>query len=115
MAVAVVWFLVFETALRLHGGSEAAPAFQQLFMPDAATGHRLKPGASTRYSTAEFSTTIAINAQGVRDDEPHHFPVAGGGVLARRAFRHAAIRRARSFAAPDFRQDVEEAETLEIA
>ena len=69
-AVAVVWFLVFETALRLHGGSEAAPAFQQLFMPDPATGHRLKPGASTRYTTAEFSTTIAINAQGVRDDEP---------------------------------------------
>jgi lysophospholipase L1-like esterase len=70
LAVAVVWFLVFETALRLHGGSEAAPAFQQLFMPDPATGHRLKPGASTRYSTAEFSTTIAINPQGVRDDEP---------------------------------------------
>lgn len=69
-AVAVVWFLVFETALRLHGGSEAAPAFQQLFMPDPATGHRLKPGAATRYTTAEFSTTITINAQGVRDDEP---------------------------------------------
>jgi lysophospholipase L1-like esterase len=69
-AVAVVWFLVFETALRLHGGSEAAPAFQQLFMPDPATGHRLKPGTSTRYTTAEFSTTITVNAQGVRDDEP---------------------------------------------
>lgn len=69
-AVAVVWFVVFEAALRVHGGSEAAPAFQQLFMPDPATGHRLRPGASTRYTTAEFSTTIAINAQGVRDDEP---------------------------------------------
>ena len=69
-AVAVVWFAVFEAALRIHGGSEAAPAFQQLFMPDPATGHRLRPGASTRYTTAEFSTTIAINAQGVRDDEP---------------------------------------------
>jgi hypothetical protein len=69
-AVAVVWFAVFETGLRLHGGSEAAPAFQQLFMPDAATGHRLRPGASTRYTTAEFSTTISINAQGVRDEEP---------------------------------------------
>lgn len=69
-AVAVVWFVTFETALRVHGGSEAAPAFQQLFMPDAATGHRLRPGASTRYTTAEFSTAIAINAQGVRDDEP---------------------------------------------
>ena len=69
-AVAVVWFAVFEAGLRIHGGSEAAPAFQQLFMPDPATGHRLRPGAATRYTTAEFSTTIAINAQGVRDDEP---------------------------------------------
>ena len=69
-AVAVVWFAVFEAALRIHGGSEAAPAFQQLFMSDPATGHRLRPGASTRYTTAEFSTTIVINAQGVRDDEP---------------------------------------------
>jgi hypothetical protein len=69
-AVAAVWFAVFEIALRLHGGSEAAPAFQQLFMPDAATGHRLRPGAATRYTTAEFSTTIAVNAQGVRDDDP---------------------------------------------
>jgi hypothetical protein len=69
-AVAVVWFAVFETALRIHGGSEAAPAFQQLFMADAATGHRLRPGATTRYTTAEFSTSITINAQGVRDDDP---------------------------------------------
>jgi lysophospholipase L1-like esterase len=69
-AVAMVWFAVFEAALRIHGGSEAAPAFQQLFMPDPVTGHRLRPGASTRYTTAEFSTIIAINAQGVRDDEP---------------------------------------------
>jgi len=69
-ALTLGWFLAFEAALRLHGGSEAAPAFQQLFTPDPATGHRLQPGASTEYTTAEFSTTIAINAQGVRDDEP---------------------------------------------
>ena len=69
-AMATAWFAVFEIALRVHGGSEAAPAFQQLFVPDPAAGHRLRPGASTRYTTAEFSTTIAINAQGVRDDEP---------------------------------------------
>lgn len=69
-ATTLVWFGVFEAALRLHGGSEAAPAFQQLFMPDPATGHRLRPGASTRFTTAEFSTRIAINPQGVRDDEP---------------------------------------------
>jgi lysophospholipase L1-like esterase len=69
-AMGLVWFAVFEVALRLHGGSEAAPAFQQLFMPDPATGHRLRPGASTRFTTAEFSARIAINAQGVRDDEP---------------------------------------------
>lgn len=69
-ALTLVWFFVFEAGLRMYGGSEAAPAFQQLFMPDPATGHRLRPGASTEFTTAEFSTTIAINAQGVRDDEP---------------------------------------------
>jgi lysophospholipase L1-like esterase len=68
-ATGLVWFGVFEWALRVNGGSEAAPAFQQLFMPDPALGHRLRPGASTRFTTAEFSTTIAINAQGVRDDD----------------------------------------------
>ena len=69
-ALTLVWFFVFEAGLRMYGGSEAAPAFQQLFMPDPATGHRLRPGASTEFTTAEFSTTIAINPQGVRDDEP---------------------------------------------
>lgn len=68
--IATAWFAVFEGALRLHGGSEASPAFQRLFMPDPATGHRLRPDTSTRFTTSEFSTTIAINAQGVRDDEP---------------------------------------------
>jgi lysophospholipase L1-like esterase len=63
-------FGVLEAGLRWHGGSEAAPGFQQLFMQDARVGHRLRPGASTRYTTPEFSTQIAINAQGVRDDEP---------------------------------------------
>lgn len=69
-ATGLVWFGVFEAALRTYGGSEAAPAFQQLFMPDPAVGHRLRPGATTRFTTSEFSATIAINAQGVRDDEP---------------------------------------------
>ncbi len=69
-AMGLVWFGVFEAALRIDGGSEAAPAFQQLFMPDPVVGHRLRPGAITRFTTAEFSATIAINAQGVRDDEP---------------------------------------------
>lgn len=69
-AIGFGWFGVFEAALRIYGGSEAAPAFQQLFMPDPASGHRLRSGATTRFTTAEFSATIAINAQGVRDDEP---------------------------------------------
>jgi hypothetical protein len=69
-AMGLVWFGVFEAALRLYGGSEAAPAFQHLFMPDPVVGHRLRPGATTRFTTAEFSATITINAQGVRDDEP---------------------------------------------
>jgi lysophospholipase L1-like esterase len=63
-------FVALEAGLRWHGGSEASPAFQQLFMQDPRVGHRMRPGASARYTTPEFSTSIAINAQGVRDDEP---------------------------------------------
>jgi lysophospholipase L1-like esterase len=63
-------FAVLEAGLRWHGGSEASPGFQSLFMQDERVGHRLRPGASTRYSTVEFSTDLAINADGVRDDAP---------------------------------------------
>jgi len=63
-------FGVFETALRVWGHSEAAPAFQGLFDGDPATGYRLKPNARIRFATSEFDTEIHINAEGVRDDEP---------------------------------------------
>lgn len=63
-------FAVLEAGLRLRGGTEASPSFQTLFMSDAQVGHRLRPGARTRYATEEFTTDLAINAQGVRDDEP---------------------------------------------
>jgi lysophospholipase L1-like esterase len=61
-------FAAFEAFLRWQGGSEAAPVFQQLFMPDPAIGYRLRPGRSVVYTTREFTTPITINAQGVRDD-----------------------------------------------
>lgn len=61
---------VLEAGLRWYGGSEASPGFQSIFMNDPAVGHRLKPNARTTYTTVEFSTDLAINAQGVRDDEP---------------------------------------------
>lgn len=61
---------VLEAGLRWYGGSEASPGFQSLFMNDPAVGHRLRPNARTTYTTSEFSTDLAINAQGVRDDEP---------------------------------------------
>jgi hypothetical protein len=61
-------FVAFEALLRWKGGSEAAPGFQQLFMPDQQIGYRLRPGASTTFSTSEFTTDIAINEAGVRDD-----------------------------------------------
>jgi lysophospholipase L1-like esterase len=61
-------FAMVEATLRLEGGSEAAPAFQSLFLQDGQVGYRLKPNASTRYTTVEFSTDITINGQGVRDD-----------------------------------------------
>ena len=60
-----------RSALRAWGHSEAAPAFQALFMPDPAIGYRLRPDARTRFVTAEFDTEIAINEQGVRDDARH--------------------------------------------
>jgi lysophospholipase L1-like esterase len=61
-------FAAFESFLRWQGGSEAAPVFQQLFMPDDAIGYRLRPGQSVVYTTREFSTPIAINGEGVRDE-----------------------------------------------
>ena len=69
-AIAAAQFALFEIALRLWGHSEAAPSFQALFMPDPAIGYRLRPDARTRFVTEEFDASIAINAQGVRDDEP---------------------------------------------
>jgi lysophospholipase L1-like esterase len=62
-------FVLLEAAIRWHGGSEVAPAFQALFTRDPEIGHRLQPGASARFTTVEFSTDLRINAQGVRDDE----------------------------------------------
>ncbi len=65
-----VEFVVLEAGMRWAGRSEAAPGFQALFMQDPQVGHRLQPGASTVYSTPEFTTALAINAEGVRDDQP---------------------------------------------
>lgn len=69
LLVLAVQFGLFEAGLRRWGSSEAAPAFQGLFITDQATGYRLKPGARVRYTTSEFDTDIAINSAGVRDDE----------------------------------------------
>ena len=68
LAIAAAQFAVFEVALRLWGHSEASVAFQTLFMPDPVIGYRLRPNTRTRFTTVEFDTEIAVNAQGVRDD-----------------------------------------------
>lgn len=68
-AVALVQFGLFEAGMRLGGGTEAAPEFQQLFTPDPVVGYRLRPGASARFKTADFDTRISINQAGVRDRE----------------------------------------------
>lgn len=68
-AVCAAQFAAFEFALRAWGGTEAAPAFQRLFMPDPVIGYRLKPGVTTRFETSEFATDISINAAGTRDDD----------------------------------------------
>ncbi len=69
LAIAAAQFALFEAALRVWGHSEAAPAFQALFIPDPVIGYRLRPGARVRFATAEFDTQIAVNDQGVREDE----------------------------------------------
>lgn len=69
LIVIVVEFGLFEAGLRLSAGTEAAPEFQALFARDDRIGHVLKPGATARFSTVEFTTDIRINDAGVRDDE----------------------------------------------
>jgi lysophospholipase L1-like esterase len=69
VAIIGAQFALFEVALRTWGHSEAAPAFQALFVPDPAIGYRLQPNARVRFVTAEFDTQINVNGQGVRDDE----------------------------------------------
>ena len=62
-------FVLFESAMRLWGSSEAAPSFQGLFTDHPIVGYRLKPGARTRFETVEFAAQIDINSSGVRDSE----------------------------------------------
>ncbi len=69
VAIVAVQFAIFEIALRTWGSSEAAPAFQSLFMGDPRLGYRLQPGAHTRFTTSEFDTELTINSSGVRDLE----------------------------------------------
>ncbi len=68
--VLVVEFAALEAGLRVYGASEGTTTFQSLFTSDPHVGVRLRPGAHIRYTTVEFTTDIAVNAQGVRDDEP---------------------------------------------
>jgi lysophospholipase L1-like esterase len=66
-AIVLGQFVLFEAGYRLKSGSEAAPAFQKLFLPHNQLGYRPAPGVSTRFKTAEFDTLITINGSGVRD------------------------------------------------
>ena len=66
----VLQFALLEAGLRVYGSFEGTTTFQSLFMADPFVGSRLRPGASIRYTTVEFTTDIAINAEGVRDDAP---------------------------------------------
>jgi lysophospholipase L1-like esterase len=68
-AILAAEFVALEAGLRVAGGSEAGATFQSLFLSDPQVGHRLRPGARMRYVTREFDTPLAINGQGVRDDE----------------------------------------------
>jgi hypothetical protein len=68
--VLVIEFAVIEAGLRIQDSIEGNRTFGSLFMDDPVAGLRLRPNTRIRYTTVEFSTEIAINAQGVRDDEP---------------------------------------------
>jgi lysophospholipase L1-like esterase len=68
--VLTVEFAALEGGLRLYGALEGSTTFQSLFMDDPAVGVRLRPNTSIRYTTVEFTTDIAVNGQGVRDDDP---------------------------------------------
>lgn len=68
--VLVAQFAVLEAGLRIYGAFEGSTTFQSLFMDDPDVGIRLRPNAHIRYTTVEFTTDVAINAQGVRDDDP---------------------------------------------
>lgn len=70
IVIFAVEFIVIEAGLRAYGEYAGATTFGELFMDDPAVGIRLRPNASIRYTTVEFTTDIHINAQGVRDDEP---------------------------------------------
>ncbi len=67
--IVVAEFAILEAGLRVFGQSEAGAAFQSLFITESQVGYRLRPGATIRYWTSEFDTELAINAQGVRDDD----------------------------------------------
>lgn len=68
--VLVAEFAALEAGLRVYGSFEGTTTFQSLFMSDPFVGVRLRPGASIRYTTVEFTADVNVNAQGVRDDEP---------------------------------------------
>jgi hypothetical protein len=70
LVILVLQFALLEAGLRVYGSFEGTTTFQSLFMPDPNVGVRLRPGAQIRYTTVEFTTDIAINAEGVRDDAP---------------------------------------------
>jgi hypothetical protein len=68
-AVLALEFAGFELGLRA-AGFEGSASFRKLFLQDPRVGYRLAPGVRIRYTTAEFSTEIAIDEQGVREDRP---------------------------------------------
>jgi hypothetical protein len=75
--ILIAQFAVLEAGLRLYGEFQGSTTFQSLFMDDPRVGIRLRPNATIRYTTAEFTADIAVNAHGVRDDEPIGPKVAG--------------------------------------
>lgn len=66
--------LILEIGLRLALGDVFPPRF---FEADAVMGHFHRPGKGGWQHTSEYDTYIAINAQGLRDDEYPYAKPAG--------------------------------------
>src|SRR4051794_2776477 len=76
---------LLEIALRLFapqvGPEMQVDVLHGLFVPDPAAVYRNGPGAHVPFQFGEFHTSVTINAQGLRADQPVGPPAPGSTRL----------------------------------